>query len=1111
MWAQQRGHDLLKDTNMIRNICILAHVDHGKTTLADSLVASNGLISNRMAGTMRYMDDRPDEQARGITMKSSTVSLVHRGDSGTTHVINLIDSPGHVDFSSEVATAVRLSDGAVVLVDVVEGVSAQTHAVLRHAFEERLCPVLVLNKIDRLVLELQLSPSEAYARLQRVLVDVNVISATLVSGEEMAAANRRYDEERSTEEDSSGNAYHTDGAETASVFDDVEGYENQSAAQLYFDPAKGNVVFASASDGLGFGLGHFAKALSVKFQCAAQPLERVLWGDFFATKEKGRLRIKRGASARGKLPLFVTTVLTTIWEFYKTLSVEPRRRNKEKVDKIVKTLGLKLSARDTQSTDVKAALRSLVGQWLPLSRAVLSMVCRHIPSPCQLSGERISRLLFGGDKASTYSTATKGLSDTFGKSDPTGVRNSPLVAFVSKLVAVNTTGLADIQKNSVGMATSVEEKRLKRAELLARRRAEGKDRPPAAIDADSVAQVPRILDDEHTDDGSFALTLPAEEFTPLSLPDKQIPTSMMPETIESKTIASEKQKDTPGCDKGYSLIAHTRIFSGTLRVGQELHVLGPKYDPRSPEDCYATTVTVGRLFALMGPSLVPLSEAPAGAVVGIEGLEGHVLKSATLSSTRACPALGSMHSEARPIVRVVLEATNIRDMPALKNGMKLLHQADPGVEVLIQGTGEHVLIAAGEVHIERCLLDLRERFCPGIEFTCSAPLVPLRETLVMPPTIDMANEVIDEANTYRFARSHYLLDNTAGASLTSGRLDSGSAVQEPLAFGSVTSATTSNGHWTIRVAAAPLPQKAVEMMEGYRYARNVSDEYEMPTTGDPTVDESGTSTDTTDFSSAFLAELTTICLANNSTQLGCETARIISLAPKGTGASNILFDCIAEPRDCKACLHERLMNSICIGFQVVTQSGPLAEEPMMGVGFKVLEITTDDSVGSTSDAGFSGMVISATREACRGAFLAQHVRLMTAMYKCDLLVNATALGKVYTVLNKRNGKILSEEMKDGTDSFEIKSIIPVTDSFGFAEEMRRKSSGLANPQLIFSHWAVIHDDPFWVPSTDNELDYFGAMGDAPNPARTLLDDVRKRKGLYVPGKNVAGEVQRKNR
>uniref|UniRef100_A0A8C9SVB7 Eukaryotic translation elongation factor 2 n=1 Tax=Scleropages formosus TaxID=113540 RepID=A0A8C9SVB7_SCLFO len=228
----------------IRNMSVIAHVDHGKSTLTDSLVCKAGIIASARAGETRFTDTRKDEQERCITIKSTAISLyyelkdndlafIKQCKDGSGFLINLIDSPGHVDFSSEVTAALRVTDGALVVVDCVSGVCVQTETVLRQAIAERIKPVLMMNKMDRALLELQLDPEELYQTFQRIVENVNVIISTYGEGEHGPMGN------------------------------------------IMVDPVVGTVGFGSGLHGWAFTLKQFAEMYVAKF--AVEDMMKKLW------------------------------------------------------------------------------------------------------------------------------------------------------------------------------------------------------------------------------------------------------------------------------------------------------------------------------------------------------------------------------------------------------------------------------------------------------------------------------------------------------------------------------------------------------------------------------------------------------------------------------------------------------------------------------------------------------------------------------------------------------------------------------------------------------------------------------------------------------------------
>lgn len=220
---------------------VIAHVDHGKSTLTDSLICKAGIISSKAAGEARYTDTRDDEKERGITIKSTGVSMYYEYDLNETgkeepYLLNLIDSPGHVDFSSEVTAALRVTDGALVVVDCVEGVCVQTETVLRQAMQEKIKPVLIVNKIDRSILELKHDGETMYQNFIRVIDMVNVI---------------------------------------------IDTYNQEDMGNLLVQPDEGSVAFGSGKECWAFTLTKFSRIYAKKFGIDKNKMMKKLWGDNF--------------------------------------------------------------------------------------------------------------------------------------------------------------------------------------------------------------------------------------------------------------------------------------------------------------------------------------------------------------------------------------------------------------------------------------------------------------------------------------------------------------------------------------------------------------------------------------------------------------------------------------------------------------------------------------------------------------------------------------------------------------------------------------------------------------------------------------------------------------
>ena len=212
-----------------------------------------------MAGDVRYMDSREDEQERCITMKASSISVVYRSEKlNSNYLLNIIDVPGHIDFSYEIFSSLKMVDGALILIDVIEGICSQTENAIRQAWDEKIKYILVFNKIDKLFNIVEMTPEDAYEHLKNLLEKVNAMMSSLILRD--SQANNMLNLERKDSNISNDK-------------DDVLIEEKEK--EIYFSPNKGNVIFASATDNWAFIIDTFVDIFAKKYGIKREVMQKV--------------------------------------------------------------------------------------------------------------------------------------------------------------------------------------------------------------------------------------------------------------------------------------------------------------------------------------------------------------------------------------------------------------------------------------------------------------------------------------------------------------------------------------------------------------------------------------------------------------------------------------------------------------------------------------------------------------------------------------------------------------------------------------------------------------------------------------------------------------------
>lgn len=366
---------MLNSVSNTRNFSIIANVDAGKSSISDNILAMGGLIKESDIGVKRGTDTLDVEKERGITVKSTGVSVNFSLDEQN-YRINMIDSPGHADFNQNTQSAIRITDGALVLVDVVEGVQTQTVTVLRQALADRVKPVLVINKFDRLLFELQMQPDEVYTKLVKIIYDVNQL---------------------------------------------IEDYQTEDNKWIDGDlsPVNGTVIFSSAYHNWGFDILSLAKMYNPE---KAEELCKYMFGDYFVDTESGRI-VRNGTEITRVFCQYVYNPIKEMTEYL----IDPNSPRNHR--RHFKKLGYDIDLEENETKN-KDLYKKVFKKLFHLGSTLKKLIAHKLPNPIEAQHYRASVLYSG------LLDETDQVYQSIKQCDP----NGPVIFYVTLMVPTGEGG-----------------------------------------------------------------------------------------------------------------------------------------------------------------------------------------------------------------------------------------------------------------------------------------------------------------------------------------------------------------------------------------------------------------------------------------------------------------------------------------------------------------------------------------------------------------------------------------------------------------------------------------------------------------------------------------------